>query len=129
MSLPDGKYEYVSPVSEALFGYSPEEFYENPLLIKEVIHPDYIDYFQKKWADLLQGKVDPFYEVCIMHKSGEERCLNQRNVLVKDDDGNPVAIEGIVTDITELRRAEKELCDMRVAAEASMCKKRDLLES
>ena len=33
MSLPEGHYEYASSVSIDLFGYSPEEFYESPILI------------------------------------------------------------------------------------------------
>ena len=45
MSLPEGKYEYVSSASSDVFGYSPEEFYKSPLLIKQIIHPDWHDYF------------------------------------------------------------------------------------
>ncbi|SCZ66505.1 PAS domain-containing sensor histidine kinase [Thiohalomonas denitrificans] len=106
MVLPEGRYEYVSPASSHLFGYSPEEFYWNPLLIREVLHPDWQEYFQKAWAALLDGRVPPTYEYQIIHKSGEVRWLNQRNVLVRDTTGRPVAIEGVVTDITDRKRAE-----------------------
>ncbi len=101
MSLPDGKYEYVSPASENITGYTPEEYYANPLLARKSIHPDFIEYFKAKWEKLLKGIVEPLYEYKIIHKSGEERWLSQRNVLLKDESGNPIAIEGIVRDNTK----------------------------
>jgi PAS domain-containing protein len=41
MSLPDGEYEYSSPSAESVFGHSSEEFISNPLLIRNIIHPDF----------------------------------------------------------------------------------------
>ena len=28
MSLPDGKYEFISPSAETIFGYAPQEWYK-----------------------------------------------------------------------------------------------------
>jgi PAS domain S-box-containing protein len=109
MSLPDGRYEYVSPAALSVFGYSPEEFYNVPDLIKKAIHPDWHEYFEDQWEHLIKGEMPPTYEYQIIHKSGEIRWMNQRNILVRDDTGNPIAIEGIVTDITERKQAEEAL--------------------
>ncbi|MBI5642479.1 MAG: PAS domain-containing protein [Deltaproteobacteria bacterium] len=109
MSLPDGRYEYVSPASIVIFGYPPETFYDTPVIIKEIIHPDWKGYFVEKWAELISGNMPPFYEYQIIHKSGEVKWLHQRNVLIRDDNGSPVAIEGIVTDVTERKQAEEGL--------------------
>jgi PAS domain S-box-containing protein len=49
-----------------------------------------------------------FYEYQIIHKSGEVKWLHQRNALITDNKGKPVAIEGVVTDITVRKRAEEE---------------------
>ncbi|NJD22762.1 MAG: PAS domain S-box protein [Melioribacter sp.] len=111
MSLPDGKYEYISPAALFVFGYSPEEFYNTASLIKQAIHPDWQKYFEEQWANLMKGEMPPTYEYQIIHKSGEARWLNQRNILVHDNDGNPIAIEGIVTDITEHRCAENVILE------------------
>lgn len=109
MSLPDGRYEYISPAVYSLLGHNPEEYYANPLLFKQAIHPEWHNYFEKQWINLLKSEIPPTYEYQIIHKSGEIRWLNQRNILVKDEDGNPIAIEGIVTDITKSKRLEEEL--------------------
>ena len=108
MSLPDGRYEYVSPASVEILGYTPEELYESPILIKKIMHPDWQDYFAEQWEALLAGRMPPSYEYQIIHKSGDVRWLYQRNVLVKDPDDQPCAIEGIVTDITKRKAAEEE---------------------
>jgi PAS domain S-box-containing protein len=109
MSLPDGKYEYVSPAALSVFGYSPAECHDTPILIKQAIHPDWHKYFEEQWANLIKGEMPPTYEYQFIHKSGEVRWLNQRNILVRDDAGNPIAIEGIVTDITERKQAEEAI--------------------
>lgn len=116
MSLPDGKFEYVSPAAHSVFGYYPEEFYANPTLFHKVIHPDWKKYFKGQWINILKGEMPPIYEYQIIHKSGEVLWLNQRNILVRDEYGKPIAIEGIVTDISlhiqmeeKLRFSEAEL--------------------
>jgi len=106
MSLPDGKFEYISPAVLSIFGYLPEEFYADPMLFRQTIHPDWRKYFEAEWVNLLNGEMPPTYEYQIIHKNGEVRWLNQRNILVRDDAGTPIAIEGIVTEITERKQAE-----------------------
>ena len=106
MSIPDADYEYVSPASLEIFGYTPEEFYNTPLLIKQVIHPDWEEYFSNEWQKLLDGKNPPSYEYQIIHKSGELKFLNQRNTLIRDEEGKPIAIEATVTDVTVQKQIE-----------------------
>jgi PAS domain S-box-containing protein len=109
ISLPGGTYEYVSPASLTITGYSPEEFYASPGLVEKLIHPDWKRHVRDCWCRLLSGEEPPSCEYQIIHKSGAARWLNQRNMLVKDENGIPVAIEGIITDVTERKEAEKAL--------------------
>jgi PAS domain S-box-containing protein len=106
MSLPDAKYEYISPAVFQLLGYYPEEYYENAALFKDAIHPMWRAYFEEQWINLLKGIMPPTYEYQIIHRSGEVLWFNQRNILIKDNNGNPIAIEGIVTDITSRKHTE-----------------------
>ena len=107
MSLPEGKYDYVSPASFQITGYTPEELISGDVHISQCIHPDFHGFFQQAWKDLQQGKAPIFYEYKIIRKDGQEAWLFQSNVLVRDEHGLPVALEGIVHDITERKRAEE----------------------
>ncbi len=113
MSIPEGVYEYVSPASTALFGYTPDEFYTSPVLIREAIHPDWHKYFKEQWGKLIVGDMPPSYEYQIIHKSGAIKWLHQRNVLVRDHHDRPIAIEGIVTDITDRKETESALWESK----------------
>jgi PAS domain S-box-containing protein len=116
MSLPDGKFEYISPASVALTGYTPEEYYSDPDLLKRVFHPAWQKYFKTQWEALLRNNLPPTFEYQIIDRAGKTRWFNQRNVLVTGDNGEPALLEGIVTDVTlqkttehELRRSEQRL--------------------
>ena len=109
MTLPDGRYEYINPAVEKLTGFKPEDFYSDPGLIRSLIHPDWVQYFKKEWDSLLKGDMPSSYEYQIIDRTGKTRWLFQRNILVLDDGGQPAGIEGIVTDITDHKRAEESL--------------------
>ena len=109
MSIPDGVYEYISPASEKILGYRPEDIYRSPDIVRNIIHPNWRQYCRSLWENLLAGRVSPSNEYQIVHKSGEARWVNQRNVLIRDAAGNPVAIEGLVSDVTRRKRSEVAL--------------------
>ncbi|MBC8366644.1 PAS domain S-box protein [bacterium] len=109
MSIPEKRYEYISPAVLEISGYPPEAFIEDPSLFFKSVDPRDMDYILKQSERLLAGDVPPTFEFRIKHaKTGETRWIHQRNVLVLDEDGKPEAIEGIATDMTEVKRAEAE---------------------
>ncbi|MDT8334853.1 MAG: transporter substrate-binding domain-containing protein [Desulfurivibrionaceae bacterium] len=112
MTLPNGEYEFVSKASSAIFGYSPEEFYQTPLLVEKLTHPDWKNYFHDQWENLLTGAIPPYFEYQIINKTGEVRWVNQRNTLYFDESGKPSAVEGIVTDVTEQKKVGAEKTNM-----------------
>ena len=128
MSLVTGEYEYISPASTEMCGYTPQEFYQSSMLIQKFIHPDWRDYFKKEWEKLLRGEISPIYEYQIIHKSGMEKWFYQRNVLVRDEQGKPIAIEGIVTDITERKIVEKRIHDLNDELEKRVEERTDQLK-
>jgi len=109
MSVPSGIYQYVSPAAFNITGYSPEEFYKNPYLINSLLTEEWQDYFRKERDALLRGEMSPIYEYQIRDRSGKIRWLNQRNVLIRNERAIPIAIEGIVTDITDRKQIEQAL--------------------
>jgi PAS domain S-box-containing protein len=116
--LPEFRYEYVSPQSKELFGYEPEELYKSPLLVRRLIHPDFFKYFIDHWRKLIKGQAPEYYEMKIVKKNGEIRWVQQKNLVLKDEEGKPVAIEGIVTDITTRKQTEEALINSEVQKKA-----------
>lgn len=109
MSLVNGIYEYINKACLSVTGYSRDDFYNTPLFITKIIHPDWKEYFENEWAKLKTGEAAPVYEFQIINKKGEVRWLNQRNVLINNDFDIPAAIEGIVTDVTNQKQFELAL--------------------
>ena len=107
ISIPEGRYEYMSPSSTVNCGRSPEEFYQTPLLINEMLHPDCNEVFNAKFWDTIKKKSVSNVEYQIIHKSGEVMWVSQSDVLIKDENGNPVAVQGIARNITEKKQAEE----------------------
>ena len=108
-SLPDGTFEFISPASIELTGYRPDEFYADPDLWKRLIDLAWPGYYAEKFGDLLKNNIQLMYEYQIIDRSGKTHWLNQRNVLVTDDQGNPIALEGIITDVTRQKTIEHKL--------------------
>jgi PAS domain S-box-containing protein len=109
MSLPEGKYEYVSPAAETIFGYPPDVLYDKPMLHREILHPDSLSYFEEYWQRILKGEQPSIMEYKIIRADKSTRWIYQRNVFIKNTEGQLEAIEGIVTDITDFKLTEVEL--------------------
>ncbi|MFO8011206.1 MAG: PAS domain S-box protein [Dehalococcoidia bacterium] len=120
MSIPDGTYEYFSQACFKVFGYSPFDFLQKPMFIRDIVHPDFADYLEKQWHEQLKGNVSPVYEYKIIDPEGNERWILQSNRGFSDDNGNITAIEGICIDITESKRNEEQLRNLYLAFEQSM---------
>lgn len=105
ISLPEGNYEYVSPAARTLTGYSIDEFYSEILFFKKFVDPQYRNLIMDMIANSIKGEISPVIEYQIISKTGVYHWVSQRNVLVFDQSGKPVALEGMVTDITEQKRA------------------------
>jgi len=106
MSLPEGRYEYISPSSLTFTGYPPEEFYQKPGLLYDLIHPSGKDAFGRQLELLIKGKPAPAAEFQIVGRNGDTRWGFFRTTLVRDAAGHPVAVEGIVTDITDRKKEQ-----------------------
>ncbi len=110
ISLSDGRYEYASPAATRIIGYTPEELYTSPFIVKKLLHADWVEWFAQQWERLIRsGEIEPVSEWRSITKSGRSIWLRQTNSVVRDDTGMPVALEGIVSDITDHKLMEAEL--------------------
>lgn len=103
--LPEKKFEYISPSVERFSGYSPEEIYANPLMILDVINPEFSDTLN----EVLQRPQDfeePF-RLKWIHKDGRAIWAEHWHSTVYDESGSIMAVEGIARDITAQVETEK----------------------
>ncbi len=103
---PGGGFEYVSPSSTALIGYTPEEHYADPELTLKIVHPNDRALLHSMMAGDDSGRPVVLRWV---RKDGSIVWTEQRNRLVRDQSGRSIAIEGIARDVTARRRTEEAL--------------------
>lgn len=100
-------FEYVSPSATEITGYSPEEFYANPELYFELVHPE--DRHLLEGFMRLPNTSTPPCTIRLRRKDGRMIWGEQHHELVYDAEGEIVAIEGIIRDITRYKEVEEDL--------------------
>jgi len=91
-------------------GYSPEELYRNPEAWAGCIHPDDREHTVNTYIHACRDRVAYNLEYRIIHKDkGQLRYVKDQGHLSTDEEGAVVRIDGIITDITEIKKANNEL--------------------
>ncbi len=103
---PPPGYEYVSPAVTEIFGYTPEDFYNDPSRIRKRIHPKAQDLLKSYLQG--EGSAEPV-TLQGLHKDGSRIWVEEIIVPVHDEAGNLVAVEGIARDITGRKESERAL--------------------
>jgi PAS domain S-box-containing protein len=111
-ALDDGGNEmYVSPQIEALLGFSQREWLDDPVLWFKRLHPDDQDLWNREFARGIASG-GPFRAECrVIARDGHVVWILGEARLVRDDHGRPLFLQGIAFDITELKRAERQIRD------------------
>jgi PAS domain S-box-containing protein len=108
ISSPDNKSVlYVSPVFENIWGVSPQQLYENPMLWLEFIHPEDRERIRQSAASKQElGTYDEEYRV--VQPTGEIRWVRDRAFPLRDSYGVVYRIVGIASNITARKESEQQ---------------------
>ena len=103
---PSPRFEYVSPSIVVLTGYTPEDFYQDPLLAIRLVHPEDQPFAQRQLTEPTVGEPTALR---VFRKDADCRWMEYRCSGVYDANGELVAVDGIARDITERKQAEESL--------------------
>jgi PAS domain S-box-containing protein len=103
----NGKIAYANKKCEELMGYSKEEFYSSDFNFLTLIEPDYKNDIKDNLKKHMIGEDVPSYEYVLITKAGKKIEAIITLKLIKYAGKN--AILGIITDITDWKKAENEL--------------------
>jgi PAS domain S-box-containing protein len=97
------------PGCEAVTGYTSKEFEADPYLWYRMIYSEDRAAVTAQAERVLHGETVPPLEHRIIHKDGRLRWIRNTPVPHKDDQGSLLGYDGMVSDITERKRAEQFL--------------------
>jgi PAS domain S-box-containing protein len=106
-------FEYVSPASTEIFGFTPEEHYADPGLGYRRIHTDDLPTYEAVFSAFSDSEGPQRY--CVVrwhHKEGHLVHIEFRMTPIYDEHGNLTAIEGIARDISQHVRSRKRLREL-----------------
>ena len=104
--VPEPAFEFMSPASVAITGYTPDEFYAQPGLIDRLVDPAES---KRRLERMLSGRVEEAGDVEFVRKDGSMVWVGQRLNTVRDATGQVIGVEGIIRDISDRKAAELRL--------------------
>lgn len=106
--LPDYKMKYVSDSVESLYGFSKKDWFENPNLWIDAIHPDDRKEVIEKSANVFtQDHTELSYRIITADRKIKN--INSKTRVIKRDNGCPFLMTGVARDVTDLENSNIEL--------------------
>jgi PAS domain S-box-containing protein len=110
---------YVSPQVEDLLGYPAEQWIENPNLLHDAVHPDDLPGVLADAARLRQTGEPLRLEYRYLAADGRIVWVLDETILVRDEHGTPLWVQGFLVDITESKLAEETRARLAAIVESS----------
>ncbi len=105
--FPSPGFSYVSSSSERMVGYRPEDFYTDPDLFFNMVHPD----DRSDIKDLFDSRTatSKILQFRLLTRDGKEVWTEDYLNTIQNNRGEVIAIQGIVRDISETIRLRREI--------------------
>jgi diguanylate cyclase (GGDEF)-like protein/PAS domain S-box-containing protein len=102
--------EFISQGCRELTGYTSDDLlYNRVLSFNDLIHPEDRDWIKERWENNRQGSQPVQLEYRIVAADRREKWVFEQGLPIHDQRGEIVAIEGLIIDITDRKRAEEAL--------------------
>jgi PAS domain S-box-containing protein len=101
--------QFVSEGCFALTGYKPESLlFNKDLTFNDIISPEYREILWKEWATIIKENRMFRYDYPIITASGEEKWVYEQGQPIYGENGEIIALEGLLIDVTDKRKAQNE---------------------
>ena len=104
--LPQRGFSYISPSVTDITGYTPEEHYADPDLGMKVIHPEDLPLLQRITQEIAQESRNIVLRW--IRKDGLEIWTEHNLLPITNGQGELLALEGFVRDVTATKQTEEE---------------------
>jgi len=104
----DGPSAYISPQIKNMLGYSPEDFLSEPDFWQSLLHPDDKNRVFNEIKQMLATGRGIASEYRMKAKNGEWVWLGDESVVIKNDKGKLLYIQGVLMDITKQKAVEAQ---------------------
>lgn len=105
---PDGGIHYISPSCKRISGYAPEEFQEDPMLMRRIIHRDDLP----GWLSFMDDETlddEKSLDFRISDKNAKLRWLSMIKHSIHSDEGDDMGVRVSMRDITNRKTMEWKL--------------------
>jgi PAS domain S-box-containing protein len=110
---------YVSPQVESLLGYPTKEWIENPNLLHDAVHPDDLEGVLADARRLRETGAPLRSEYRYLAADGGVVWVLDETILVRDERGTPLWVQGFLVDITESKLAAETKARLASIVESS----------
>ena len=125
----EGATIYISPQVQSLLGYSVDEWSRNPVIWKELTHPEDRPRVVSGIVNYIATGEPAQVEYRMRTKDSRWKWVRDESVVIKDDHGKPVYVHGVLIDITERKEAEEKLKQQEIILSAVAFTAQQLLKS
>jgi len=110
---------YVNPAIEQIYGYTVEEWLSDPTLWSNTLYSEDRAWVIAKTKELQTKFEDGILEYRIINKDRNIRWVKAKLSWDKDQQGKPLSLNGIISDITETVKAQEAMLQAKILAEDS----------
>ncbi|MDP9297038.1 MAG: PAS domain-containing protein [Actinomycetota bacterium] len=100
---------YVSPQIETLLGCTQEQWLYQMDFWHKHVHPDDEPRVWQEWERCRESGEPYTNEYRMLHEDGRIVWVSERAVILRNESGQPLSVQGVLLDITERKRVEEEL--------------------
>lgn len=99
---------FISDAVEPLTGWPVQDFLDNRITFAQLLHPNDRDRVAATITDALNARKPYRIEYRLLDRAGQERWVSENACGVRDENGLVEWIDGIIIDITDIKRRNAE---------------------